>query len=511
MRNWPLIACVAIAAVLVAPPAAARAADPDAKGKPVWLAVTRPMFVKALAPLAALRRKDGFETVVSTESPARALAALKAAGKRPAFVLLVGDVQKGTAGQAWHVGTLWRTQYHWRLRGKIQFAADPLWGDLDGDNVPDVPVGRIPARRADLVKTVVQKTLAFEAKQLGPDDLRVPIWAGTPAYHPVIDSVATGLMVAVVNHTAQPWARMWLMSGDANHPLCGWPTDQAELFTKQLKRDRVLAVMMGHGSTTSFFSMRHRGRGIYYQTHHTKALASGPPRSPMIILTCSSGNFTWSGTCLTESLLAAPGGPTVAIGAAAESHPLPNYFTGAGLLKALGGKHRRIGTLWLAAQKHMLADRDLIVERILLSSEGNIQRAGLDHRKLRADQIMLYALLGDPASRVFLPHRLRGRIDWKDGTCHWQVRRPAGATRLYVSFRPAGRPAAKTGKAPDRAEALKRLAQANAAYAFKPISQIGPDAPWKGKIAAEGVLRLIATGTARIHVAAIGLKRPASK
>ena len=503
-----LVARISIAAVLAAP-AAANA--PAAQPRGVWLAVTRPMFVEALEPLAALRRREGFETVVSTEPPARALAALKAAGRRPAFICLVGDVQEGTSGQAWHVPTLWRSQYHWRTRRKVTFAADPLWGDLDGDAVPDVPVGRIAARTAALVKTVVRKVLAFEAKALGPDDLRVPVWAGTPAYHPVIDSVATGLLVGAVNRSAPPWARMWLMSGNADHPLCGWPEDQAALFTEQLKRDRVLAVMIGHGSRTSFYSMRHAGGRIYYRAGDTAALADGPPRAPVVIITCSSGNFTGSTTCLTEALLAADGGPTAAIGATAQSHPLPNYFTAAGLLKTLGGTHGRIGLLWLAAQKHMLADRDLMVERVLLTSEGNIQRAGLDHRKLRADQILLFALLGDPASRVFLPARLRGRIDWKDGTCHWQVRRPAGATRLWASFRPAAYTAPESGQAPDRPEALKRLAQANAAYAFKQIADLGPDAPWKGAVAAEGVLRLTAIGPAQIHTAAIGLKRPANK
>ena len=498
------IAHIAVAAVLAAQPAAAQP-------KPVWLVVTREMFTAPLRPLAARRQKDGFETVVSTESPKGALAALKAAGKRPAFILLVGDVQKDSRDQAWHVPSIWRKQYHWRIRGEVKFAADPLWGDLDGDALPDVPVGRIPARKADQVKTVVHKVLAFEAKRLGPDDLRVPVWAGTPAYSPLIDSMATGMLVTTVTRGAQPWARMWMMSGDANHPLCGWPEDQPALFGKQLKRDRAVAVMIGHGSATSFFSMRHRGRRIRYRTRDVAALAASPPRAPMVILTCSSGNFTRSGTCLAEALLQAPGGPTAVIGAAAESHPLPNYFSAAGMLKALGEKHRRIGTFWLAAQKHMLADRNLLIEKLLLTAEGNIQLAGLDHRKLRADQALLYALLGDPASRLFLPLRLRGRIDWKDGKCYWQARKPTGAVRLYASFRPQGHPAAKTGPPPDRAEALRRLAQANAAFAFKPIAQLGPDAAWKGVIAEEGLLRLIAVGPGQIHAAAVALKRPTKK
>jgi len=506
MHKQTHIARLAVAAVLAA---IAVTNAPAAEPKPLWLAVTRPMFVDAIKPLAEWRRKGGMDTIVSTDSPKEALARLKAAGRRPAFILLVGDVEKGKTGQKWHVPTIWQDQYHWRLRGRITYAADPLWGDFDGDRVPDVPVGRIPARTAAEVKTVVDKTLAFETKTLGPDDLRLPIWGGTPAYHPVIDSIATGLLVGVVSRLAPPWANPWLMSGDINHALCGWPTDQAAMFNEQLKRDRALAVMMGHGSETSFFSMRHGGRGIYYRTGDTAALSDGPPRSPMVILTCSSGTFTSSRPCLTETLLQLQGGPTAVIGAAAESHPLPNYFTGAGLLKAVGGKSRRIGPLWLEAQKHMLVDRSLLIERTLLSAEGNIQRAGLDHKKLRADQILLYALLGDPAGRVFLPDRLRGRIDWKNGSCHWQIHKPAGATRLYVSFRPSTPPAQpKGGPAANRADALKRHTQANAAFAFTPVTQVGPDAPWKGVIAKEGTLRFIAVGPGQIHTAAIGLKRP---
>ncbi len=499
----------AVAAALLVATACPQAST--AEPKPVWLVATRPMFAEAVAPLAAHRRTDGFETVVSTEAPAKALATLKTAGKRPAMILLVGDVERGASGQAWHVSTRWRDQYHWRIRGKVTYAADPLWGDLDGDSVPDVPVGRIPARTVAEVKALVDKTLAFEGKTLGPDDLRLPVWAGSPGYHPTIDSLATGLLATTVSNLAPPWAHTWLLSGDANHPLCGWPADQPTMFNTQLARDRALAVMMGHGSTTSFFSMRYRGRGIYYRVRDTAALSSGAGRSPMIILTCSSGDFTSSRPCLTESLLAVPGGPVVAVGATAESHPLPNYFTGAGLLKAISGKTRRIGPLWLEAQKHMLADRNLLVEKMLLSAEGNIQRAGLDHRKLRADQINLYALLGDPAARVFLPDRLRGRIDWKGATCHWQVRKPAGATKLYVSFRPTARTGAtKTGPSANRAEALKRHAAANAAYAFTPVTQLGPEAPWQGTIAKEGTLRLIATGPGQIHAAAIGIRRPAN-
>ena len=53
--------------------------------KPIWLVVTRPIFVEAIRPLAKMRSKDGFETIISTQPVADAITSLK---RRPAFFLL---------------------------------------------------------------------------------------------------------------------------------------------------------------------------------------------------------------------------------------------------------------------------------------------------------------------------------------------------------------------------------------------------------------------------------------
>ena len=51
----------------------AGAAGEGAAGKPIWLVVTRPMFVEAIQPLARKRLADGFEVVVSTQPPSKAI------------------------------------------------------------------------------------------------------------------------------------------------------------------------------------------------------------------------------------------------------------------------------------------------------------------------------------------------------------------------------------------------------------------------------------------------------
>src|SRR5206468_940727 len=50
----------------------------------------------------------------------------------------------------------------------LETASDDWFGDLDGDELPDLAVGRIPVRTREEADTVVAKVLAYEAGPRGP-------------------------------------------------------------------------------------------------------------------------------------------------------------------------------------------------------------------------------------------------------------------------------------------------------------------------------------------------------
>ena len=159
--------------------------------------------------LAEMRRKDGFETIISTRPVPEAIAALK---HRPAFLLLVGDDEPSKQKEPWYVPSRRRKFYRWRRFQPKEFASDTLWGDFDGDLIPDIPVGRIPVRTAKQLKLVVKKIIAFEQKQPALDDLRLPIWAGAAEMSPMVDSLTTILLLNIVRANASEWLRPWLLS-----------------------------------------------------------------------------------------------------------------------------------------------------------------------------------------------------------------------------------------------------------------------------------------------------------
>ncbi|MBT3202085.1 MAG: hypothetical protein HN350_19455, partial [Phycisphaerales bacterium] len=306
---------------------------PSPKGR-LWLVVTRKMFLDDLKPLIEHRRSEGFDVAVSTLATSKAIAAQK---KRPAFILLVGDDQPGKQTEAWYLPSPRRDLYRWRRDQEKQFAADMLLGDFDNDLTPDAPVGRLAVRTAKQLKAIIAQIIAHESREPSLDDLRLPVWGGSPGYNAFVDSMATSIALREVTTNSPRWLRTWMILADPVHPLCGTPARQAAMFTGQLARGGAMGVLMGHGSQMSFFSMKSGAGGIWFTAREAqKGLSKGAPAPPMTILSCYTGSFTDQRGSLAESLLAIPGGPVAVIAATTQSHPLTNFYSGQCLLQSFG-------------------------------------------------------------------------------------------------------------------------------------------------------------------------------
>ncbi|HUT13206.1 MAG TPA: C25 family cysteine peptidase [Thermoguttaceae bacterium] len=488
-----LIACILSAGVVAAE-----------ESKPLWLAVGNGDMVKPLEPLAEKRRGEGFDTVVSTESIEKALAM---APRRPEFLLLVGDDEPGRENEPWYLPARRMKLYRWRAVQREEFASDAAWGDVDGDLVPEMAVGRIPARTPRQVELVVEKILEFERRPPTVDDLQLPIWGGSAEYGPMIDVMATQMLLMMVQAEAPDWAEPWIISGNPRHPLCGWPPDHPALFNRQIRRGGALAVLMGHADADSFLSMTFGRQQIWYTAAAAEAaMSQGPPTPPMVIFSCNSGHFNRPTPCMAEAFFFFPGGPVATIAATTESHPLTNYFTSDSLLRGLAESPPRLGTLWLSAQRRAMKMQDFLAERVLRDVEGKLEEE-IDVEKLRRDQMLMYALLGDPATRLRLPKLLKATVERTDDAWRWQAERPPGATRLQVGYRSTEKIAVQWQSGPTGAEKARAdFEAANARLGFVPLPSPPEDGPWEGTVDRPGKVRLVATGGEEVYVAVLELK-----
>jgi hypothetical protein len=155
-------------------------APPDLGGAAVLLVVAHPSFLDGLKSWAAARSASGVAVrVVDVESayeawgwgivdeaPIRALIAEAHARMGITSVLLVGGDTSDPFGYR-GAGSLSFVPTPYRSTGPfVAFApVDSAYGDLDGDGVPEVAVGRWPVRTASELEAVVAKSLAFEARR----------------------------------------------------------------------------------------------------------------------------------------------------------------------------------------------------------------------------------------------------------------------------------------------------------------------------------------------------------
>jgi hypothetical protein len=473
----------------------------DTHKNPIWLVVTRPMFTDALKPLVEKRQSEGFETVISTKPVSEAI---KSLSREPVYILLVGDCQSGMDKEQWYVPTRTCQTYRWQVTQEKEFASDAIWGDLNNDMIPDIPVGRLPVRTKEQLQLLVSKILAFENKPPSLDDLRMLVYTGSANYQPILDSITTQVLLETINTNAAKWLRPWILAANPTHPLCGWPDEQGQNFTRQLKAGGMMAIFMGHGSTDSFYGMEFNGKTIEYRAQQAAALLSeGTPAPPAVIIACYCGNFTASRNCLAESLLFLPAGPVATIGATTVSHPLTNYFSGLCLLRKPGHtspSEKRLGTLWLNAQLDAMKSRDIIIETLLLNIEGKLEEK-LDANKLRREHILMYALLGDPATELHMPEALECKIEPQGQSWRWHAEKPKGVLKLCVEIRPAGKIMPPIQLPLEKDSAEKNLQLANDTFAFNPISELSANQNWEGTINTPGVLRLVAFTPHDIYVA----------
>ncbi len=430
-------------------PRVVAAAEPP---PPLWIAVGRPGLIEAVEPLAAKRKADGFQVIVSAAPVAEALADIpefrvlppilrkdSVTGavkpfrlKRPAFLLLVGDDEPGKEAEAWCLPAKRRALYRWRAELAETYVSDALWGDLDGDLVPEIPVGRLPVRTREEADRAVTKILGYEARPASAADLRLVVWAGAPRTESAepVDVVAATALINAIQGSIPGWVRPWLLAADVRLPFCGWPADHPACFAKQLREGAILGAMLGHAGPDRFTAMTHAGAEVGLGAEEARAaFAEGPPAAPLLVLASDAGHFARPTTGLAETLFALPGGPVAVIAATTTSHPLPGYYSGIAALQAVGRREPRLGALWLRAQRDALRASDFLRDADgKLASDGAIAR-------LKRDQALMYALLGDPATRLRFPDALEASVERTIDGWMWKAVRPAGAETLAVGLR----------------------------------------------------------------------------
>jgi hypothetical protein len=276
------------------------------KGTANWIAITHPEFATGLAPLVARRQAEGFTTRVVTTNEiysrytggnvdpeairkfvrdARTLSGVE-------FVVLVGGASFDPTDRLQLGRRSFLPTNYVRTGAQTYFApSDEAFGDLDRNGVPEIAVGRLPARDAAELATMVANTLAYRDQ---PRPLREATFVGDAGW---------GFMSMLYSSTLGPdWTPSLISYDDVGSGAI------AATVNDSLRNGPALTHYLGHAAPAGW------GQPAFLDAN---AISIDPAAAPTVLVQAGC----WAtylidprNATLTQRLMASRGGAAVVIG-----------------------------------------------------------------------------------------------------------------------------------------------------------------------------------------------------
>ncbi len=297
-----------------------------------------------------------------------------------------------------------KVNIHWGSESEI--ASDTPYADIDGDGLPDLAVGRIPAHSAKELAAVVRKVIRYEQHaDHGPWEKCLNIVSGAGGFGAVTDALVEAAGRQVIQQTVPP-------EYDVRH-ICAGATSlddpvHADFGTRarrQLNEGGLAWIYLGHGVPTELDRIPTRnGRQSILSTHDVPRLHCGPHNPLAVLIACYTGAMDAPQDCLAEDLILAEQGPVAVIAATRVTMPYGNMVMGYELLRAcFRDRSPVLGDIFRLSQQRTLAnDADDPLRTSLDAIALTLSPSPVDLAAERREHVLMYHLLGDPLTRLRL-------------------------------------------------------------------------------------------------------------
>lgn len=346
----------------------------------------------------------------------KAAAAEGYAGERFS-VLLLGDVPDLTGAappghEVWNdIPTFYHVQTDPALmdpRGRPDICTDADYQFVDGDASPDFALGRVPARSAAAARTVLEKIQRYELHPPpGPWRRRITYIAGEGRFG-AIDRLLEVLFTSMVESIVSYDYDVHVTYANPDSPYCAPPSEFNRIVRHRIEEGALLVNYIGHGMPTRLDSLRWLDRKYpICDISEARSLAILEGRLPlMFIIACSTGQFDLSAgqDSLAETLLLNPAGPVAIISGSRMTHPYANALLQKNLTQQVCQERREtVGGVDLYGERGLIKLDDMDAQLEMLGTAISLQMNwATPPDSLRTMHVLLYNLLGDPATR--LPH-----------------------------------------------------------------------------------------------------------
>ncbi len=354
------------------------------------------------------------------------------------FVVLVGDADPQSAQDAelrrrsvptHHVPA--KVNIHWG--SEVDIAGDNLYGDLDGDEVPDVAVGRLPVDTPEELSRLVHKIIAYEnSATLGDWRRQVNFIAGVGGFGAVVDSVLESATKKFLTDGIPPSYRTTVTYGSWRSPFCPDPRKFHDAALTRFNEGCLFWVYIGHGQRTGLDWVNTPvGQFPILSNADVSKLQAAKTPPIAVFLACYTGAFDAERDCLAEEMLRTPGGPVAVLAGSRVTMPYAMAVLGTGLMDEVFVEQRAtLGEAVLHAKRRLVQESPAKEENQPAKAtnqdeEADEEDAPLSRREFldtvaraispkpellaeeRHEHLHLFNVLGDPLLRLPTPGEVK--------------------------------------------------------------------------------------------------------
>ncbi len=314
---------------------------------------------------------------------------------QPASVLLLGDAQavppRELPGVSSTVGP--------------SITSDNPYADLDGDGIPDLALGRIPALTDQEAGVIIDKIIAHESEyEPGPWNKRINLFASEGGFGAVIDQVIEDIALQIIDPLDNAYD-ITMTYGSQSSEFVYPPEKLSDKVYERMNEGSFFMAYVGHGYQAGFMPMT--WNGVTYPIFDTADLQNlnAEHRLPFLaFIACSNATFDAAEDSIAERILGQPGAPGSVFGSTEISHPYANTVLVREVARNLletDSPPVTAGELYLRAKQTTISNLDAM--RQLIDSLAVGLLGGDDPDVLLEEALQMYVLLGDPAMRLVYP------------------------------------------------------------------------------------------------------------
>lgn len=314
---------------------------------------------------------------------------------KPFFLLILGDANGSTVGpDVVPVGS--------QTYSSGPVATDNVYGDMDGDGVPDLAVGRVPMATDADVDRVRAKIATYESTYtVGEQARRINLFASTSGFGEPADTVIETLVFKVIEEVSYDYD-ITMTYAKQDSPYVFVPERFSDKVYDRINEGSLMVAYVGHGYQEGFASLEwNQSTFPILDTAQLSKIVAAPKAPLLTLIACATGAFS-TGDSVSEQILRGAAGPVAVLSSTENSHPYPNAIFVRELAQVLTVlRSPTVGEAFMLAKYRMIHQDDAL--RRTIDNAVSSQVDATLQAELKRSHLDMYTLFGDPAMRISYP------------------------------------------------------------------------------------------------------------